>query len=52
MTKVEKPDVLIIGSGPAGGAVARTCAAEGKHVIVADYQPFGGTCPLRGCEPK
>lgn len=52
MTKVEKPDVLIIGSGPAGGAVARTCAAEGKNVVVADYQPFGGTCPLRGCEPK
>ncbi|WP_290919495.1 NAD(P)/FAD-dependent oxidoreductase [Halodesulfovibrio sp.] len=52
MTKVEKPDVLVIGSGPAGGAVARTCAAEGKSVVVADYQPFGGTCPLRGCEPK
>ncbi|MCT4626895.1 NAD(P)/FAD-dependent oxidoreductase [Halodesulfovibrio sp.] len=52
MTKIEKPDVLVIGSGPAGGAVARTCAAEGKQVVVADYQPFGGTCPLRGCEPK
>ncbi|SIN68887.1 dihydrolipoyl dehydrogenase family protein [Halodesulfovibrio marinisediminis] len=52
MTKVEKPDVFIIGSGPAGGAVARTCVAEGKKVVVADYQPFGGTCPLRGCEPK
>lgn len=52
MAKVQRPDVLIIGSGPAGGAVARTCAAAGKQVVVADYQPFGGTCPLRGCEPK
>ncbi|SHI46698.1 dihydrolipoyl dehydrogenase family protein [Halodesulfovibrio aestuarii] len=52
MTKVEKPDVLVIGSGPAGGAVARICSAKGKQVVVADYQPFGGTCPLRGCEPK
>lgn len=52
MGTTEKPDVLVIGSGPAGGAVARTCAAEGKSVVVVDYQPFGGTCPLRGCEPK
>lgn len=52
MIKSLAPDVLIIGSGPAGGAVARYCSGEGMSVAVADYQPFGGTCPLRGCEPK
>ena len=52
MTKRLTPDVLVIGSGPAGGAIARSCSAEGMSVAVTDYQPFGGTCPLRGCEPK
>ena len=27
-------------------------AAAGWKVAVADYRPFGGTCALRGCDPK
>ena len=44
-------ELLIIGSGPAGSAVAKTCARAGMDVAVAD-ELFGGTCALRGCTPK
>jgi glutathione reductase (NADPH) len=26
--------------------------AEGWSVAVVDFRPFGGTCALRGCDPK
>jgi glutathione reductase (NADPH) len=45
-------DVLIIGSGSAGQTVAAECAKAGSRVAVVDRLPFGGTCALRGCEPK
>ena len=36
-------DVLVVGSGPAGLAAARTAAASGARVLLADEQPtFGG----------
>ncbi|MFP4315924.1 MAG: dihydrolipoyl dehydrogenase family protein [Desulfovibrionales bacterium] len=47
-----KFDVLIIGSGVAGGTAAKICRQAGRSVAVTDHRPFGGTCPLRGCEPK
>ena len=45
-------DVFVIGSGVGGGTVASGLAAKGKKVGVADRSPFGGTCALRGCQPK
>lgn len=45
-------DVVVIGSGSAGSTVARTCAQAGRRVAVVDSRPFGGTCALRGCDPK
>lgn len=45
-------DALVIGSGVAGGVAAGVLARAGRRVAVADYRPYGGTCPLRGCEPK
>jgi len=45
-------DVVIIGSGAAGQTVAADCAKAGKRVAVVDRLPFGGTCSLRGCQPK
>jgi len=45
-------DVLVIGSGAAGGACAGELRAHGLCVAMAESGPFGGTCALRGCEPK
>lgn len=48
----DKFDVIIIGTGPSGGAVASTCSKNGFNVAVIDSRGYGGTCPLRGCNPK
>lgn len=32
--------------------VAKSCATAGKKTAIIDNQPFGGTCALRGCDPK
>ena len=45
-------DVIIIGTGSAAQNVAYTCRASGWSVAVVDSRPFGGTCQLRGCDPK
>ena len=45
-------DVIVLGTGTAAQNVAYTCREAGWSVIVVDSQPFGGTCQLRGCDPK
>ncbi|MEO6346278.1 MAG: NAD(P)/FAD-dependent oxidoreductase [Aquaticitalea sp.] len=45
-------DVFVIGTGIAGQTAAKTCAKNGMKVAMADNRPFGGTCALRGCDPK
>ena len=45
-------DVVVIGTGEAGAATALRCRAAGQSVAVADFLPYGGTCGLRGCDPK
>lgn len=45
-------DVVVIGTGEAGAAAALDCRAAGKSVAVVDELPYGGTCGLRGCDPK
>ena len=45
-------DVVVIGTGEAGSMVALRCRAAGKQVEIVDSRPFGGTCGLRGCDPK
>jgi len=47
-----KYDVVVIGTGSAASAVAMRCRKAGKQVAVIDSRPFGGTCALRGCDPK
>lgn len=49
---VRKFDVVVIGTGSAASAVAMQCRRGGRQVAVADSRPFGGTCALRGCDPK
>jgi glutathione reductase (NADPH) len=36
----------------AGVAAANKCASQGWDVAIVDTQPYGGTCALRGCDPK
>lgn len=45
-------DLLVVGTGSSGNAVATACARAGWRVAVADELPYGGTCALRGCDPK
>jgi glutathione reductase (NADPH) len=45
-------DVIVIGSGSAARAVAYPCREAGLKVAMADSRPLGGTCALRGCDPK
>jgi glutathione reductase (NADPH) len=45
-------DLVVIGSGTAAQTVASTCRAAGWTVAMVDKRPFGGTCALRGCDPK
>ena len=47
-----KYDVVVIGTGSAASAVAMRWRKAGKQVAVIDSRPFGGTCALRGCDPK
>ncbi|WP_330476025.1 dihydrolipoyl dehydrogenase family protein [Terrabacter sp. C0L_2] len=45
-------DLIVIGAGMAGVAAANKCAAQGWRVAIVDSLPYGGTCALRGCDPK
>ena len=42
----------MIGSGTAAMVAAMRVRAAGWTVAVIDHRPFGGTCALRGCDPK
>jgi glutathione reductase (NADPH) len=45
-------DLIAIGSGSAAANIASRCRAAGWRVAMIDKRPFGGTCALRGCDPK
>lgn len=45
-------DLIVIGSGTAAQVAVSRIRAAGWSVAVIDYRPFGGTCALRGCDPK
>jgi glutathione reductase (NADPH) len=45
-------DVLVIGTGTSGYTLALACREAERSVAVADNRPYGGTCAMRGCQPK
>ncbi|MGH9959443.1 MAG: dihydrolipoyl dehydrogenase family protein, partial [Pyrinomonadaceae bacterium] len=47
-----KFDLIVIGTGSAGSTAAYKCRKAGWEVAIIDARPFGGTCSLRGCDPK
>jgi len=49
---IRKFDVIAIGTGSAASAVASRCREAGWLVAIVESRPFGGTCALRGCDPK
>jgi glutathione reductase (NADPH) len=45
-------DLVVVGSGAAASGVASRVRKAGRSVAIVDCRPFGGTCALRGCDPK
>src|SRR3546814_13904302 len=52
MSDTKSYDLIVIGGGSGGNGVARMTASAGWRVASIDSLPFGGTCALRGCDPK
>ena len=48
---MKKFDVIVIGTG-SGNSIAQRCSKAGKKTAIIDSLPYGGTCALRGCDPK
>jgi len=49
---MELYDLIVIGTGTAAQVAAAHVRKAGRSVAVIDHLPFGGTCALRGCDPK
>ncbi|MBX3562637.1 MAG: NAD(P)/FAD-dependent oxidoreductase [Sphingomonas sp.] len=45
-------DLVVVGTGTAATVAAMRVRATGRTVAIVDRKPFGGTCALRGCDPK
>lgn len=52
MTEGQTYDLVVIGTGTAAQVASFRVRAAGWSVAVIDHMPFGGTCALRGCDPK
>jgi glutathione reductase (NADPH) len=45
-------DLVVIGSGTAAQVASARTRSAGWKVAIIDRRSFGGTCALRGCDPK
>jgi pyruvate/2-oxoglutarate dehydrogenase complex dihydrolipoamide dehydrogenase (E3) component len=45
-------DLIVVGTGVAATTIAEKCRKAGWRVAIVDRRPYGGTCMLRGCDPK
>ncbi|HVL75892.1 MAG TPA: FAD-dependent oxidoreductase, partial [Noviherbaspirillum sp.] len=45
-------DLVIVGAGTVATVAAMRVRAADWRVAVVDFRPYGGTCALRGCDPK
>lgn len=52
MTMSDPYDLLVIGAGTAAMVATMRVRGAGWRVAVVDSRPLGGTCALRGCDPK
>src|SRR3954454_1938370 len=44
-------DLVVIGTGPGGEALANAAASAGLDVVVVEKHLVGGECPYYGCIP-
>jgi glutathione reductase (NADPH) len=44
--------LVIVGTGTTAMVAAMRVRSAGRSVAIIDSRPFGGTCALRGCDPK
>ncbi len=49
---VTEVDLVVVGAGPGGEALASGAAAGGLSVVVVDRHLVGGECPYYGCIPS
>lgn len=49
---MKKYDLFVIGVGVAGMSIAGRATENGFKVGITDKKQYGGTCALRGCDPK
>lgn len=47
----ERVDVIVIGAGQAGPALAARCGREGLNTVLIERDQMGGTCVNNGCIP-
>lgn len=52
MSDDRRYDLVVIGTGTAAQVASARVREAGWSVAVIDHLPFGGTCALRGCDPK
>ena len=52
MTEGKTYDLVVLGTGTAAQVTSFRVRAAGWSVAVIDHLSFGGTCALRGCDPK
>ncbi|HCX64779.1 MAG TPA: NAD(P)/FAD-dependent oxidoreductase [Eubacteriaceae bacterium] len=49
---MKKYDLVVVGTGTGGSAPAYAARKAGLSVAIIDKREYGGTCALRGCDPK
>lgn len=45
-------DLVVVGVGTAAMGILATVRKAGWSAAAIDFRPYGGTCALRGCDPK
>lgn len=50
--KTDSFDTVVVGSGTSAYYCLTALVEAGQKVAVIDQRPYGGTCALRGCQPK
>ena len=51
MADAQQVDLVVVGLGPGGEALANACATAGLEVVAVDRHLVGGECPYYGCIP-